>query len=233
MSERRRSPPRPAPRRRAARGVGLRSSARRHEARPRPPGRRPAHLRGPADGAAADGHAGGALERSLDIMRDRVDAFGVAEPELLLRGENQIEVNLPGENAERAAAAGRLDGPAVLLRLGSQHPRRGLPDGPGRERQRQAAGHRLLRRGQARVRCDPQADGNNNAADGRASTRSTRSRSSRSTTAAVRVAQGRARGPERRAARRTPRSSRSRRASSSCATRSRAPTLRDPDRTGG
>src|ERR671915_392580 len=45
-----------------------------------------------------------ALDRSLDIMRDRVDAFGVAEPELLLSGENQIEVNLPGvEDAQRAA----------------------------------------------------------------------------------------------------------------------------------
>jgi SecD/SecF fusion protein len=45
-----------------------------------------------------------ALQRSLDIMRDRVDAFGVAEPELLLAGGDQIEVNLPGvDNAERAA----------------------------------------------------------------------------------------------------------------------------------
>src|SRR4026207_512666 len=45
-----------------------------------------------------------ALQRSLDIMRKRVDAFGVAEPELLLSGNNQIEVNLPGvDNAERAA----------------------------------------------------------------------------------------------------------------------------------
>src|SRR5919106_4205267 len=44
-----------------------------------------------------------ALQRSLDIMRDRVDALGVAEPELLLAGEQQIEVNLPGvENADRA-----------------------------------------------------------------------------------------------------------------------------------
>src|SRR3954471_579333 len=45
-----------------------------------------------------------ALDRSLDIMRDRVDAFGVAEPELRLAGGNQIEVNLPGvKNANRAA----------------------------------------------------------------------------------------------------------------------------------
>jgi SecD/SecF fusion protein len=45
-----------------------------------------------------------ALDRSLDIMRDRVDAFGVSEPELRLAGGNQIEVNLPGvANADRAA----------------------------------------------------------------------------------------------------------------------------------
>jgi SecD/SecF fusion protein len=44
------------------------------------------------------------LQRALDIMRDRVDAFGVSEPELARTGKDQIEVNLPGvENAERAA----------------------------------------------------------------------------------------------------------------------------------
>src|SRR5215210_5298326 len=44
------------------------------------------------------------LQRSLDIMRDRVDAFGVSEPELARTGKDQIEVNLPGvDNAERAA----------------------------------------------------------------------------------------------------------------------------------
>src|SRR3712207_2659032 len=45
-----------------------------------------------------------ALDRALGIMRERVDAFGVAEPELQLIGANQIEVNLPGvEDADRAA----------------------------------------------------------------------------------------------------------------------------------
>jgi SecD/SecF fusion protein len=44
------------------------------------------------------------LQRSLDIMRERVDQFGVAEPELLRTGSNQIEVDLPGvADAERAA----------------------------------------------------------------------------------------------------------------------------------
>ena len=36
------------------------------------------------------------LQRALDIMRERVDAFGVSEPELARTGEDQIEVNLPG-----------------------------------------------------------------------------------------------------------------------------------------
>src|SRR4051794_22806430 len=45
-----------------------------------------------------------ALDRALQIMRQRVDAFGVSEPELQLLGQQQIEVNLPGvEDADRAA----------------------------------------------------------------------------------------------------------------------------------
>ena len=45
-----------------------------------------------------------ALDRALQIMRERVDAFGVAEPELALIGGSQVEVNLPGvEDADRAA----------------------------------------------------------------------------------------------------------------------------------
>ena len=41
-----------------------------------------------------------ALDRALQIMRERVDAFGVAEPELQLLGARQIEVNLPGVTAD-------------------------------------------------------------------------------------------------------------------------------------
>ena len=44
------------------------------------------------------------LDRALDIMRDRVDALGVAEPELQRSGDRQVDVSLPGvKNAERAA----------------------------------------------------------------------------------------------------------------------------------
>src|ERR671915_1896582 len=44
-----------------------------------------------------------ALDRAVDIMRERVDSLGVAEPELQRTGERQIDVALPGvKNAERA-----------------------------------------------------------------------------------------------------------------------------------
>jgi len=43
------------------------------------------------------------IERAIDVMRDRVDALGVAEPEIQRTGDNQIAVALPGvANAERA-----------------------------------------------------------------------------------------------------------------------------------
>jgi SecD/SecF fusion protein len=38
---------------------------------------------------------GDAIQRTLDIMRDRVDQLGVAEPEILRSGSDQINVNLP------------------------------------------------------------------------------------------------------------------------------------------
>src|SRR3954468_5792695 len=45
-----------------------------------------------------------AMQRALDIMRQRVDAYGVSEPELARIGSDLIEVSLPGvKNAERAA----------------------------------------------------------------------------------------------------------------------------------
>src|SRR5947207_5596313 len=38
---------------------------------------------------------GDALQRTLDIMRDRVDQLGVAEPEIQRSGSDQIDVSLP------------------------------------------------------------------------------------------------------------------------------------------
>lgn len=44
-----------------------------------------------------------ALDRAIDVMRERVDQLGVAEPELQRSGPNQVQVALPDvTNAERA-----------------------------------------------------------------------------------------------------------------------------------
>ena len=46
-----------------------------------------------------------AMQRSIDLMQERVNAFGVSEAEINQAGDDQIEVNLPGvEDAEAAAA---------------------------------------------------------------------------------------------------------------------------------
>ena len=91
-----------------------------------------------------------ALQRALDIMRERVDALGVSEPELLQSGGNQIEVSLPGvENAERAAqqvgSTAQLifyDWEAVLLDQDCR-------TDADRERRRAAADHGVLPGGAA------------------------------------------------------------------------------------
>src|ERR1700754_2286417 len=45
-----------------------------------------------------------AMQRSIDLMQQRVNEFGVSEAELNQSGKDQIEVNLPGvKDAERAA----------------------------------------------------------------------------------------------------------------------------------
>ncbi|HEU4976409.1 MAG TPA: protein translocase subunit SecD [Baekduia sp.] len=46
---------------------------------------------------------GDAIDRTMDIMRERVDQLGVAEPEIQRTGENQIDVSLPDvKNADQA-----------------------------------------------------------------------------------------------------------------------------------
>ena len=47
---------------------------------------------------------GDAIQRTIDIMRQRVDQFGVAEPEIQRSGTDQIDVSLPSaQNADEAA----------------------------------------------------------------------------------------------------------------------------------
>src|SRR3954466_3980300 len=43
------------------------------------------------------------IQRTMDIMRERIDNLGVAEPEIQRSGENQIDVSLPDvKNADQA-----------------------------------------------------------------------------------------------------------------------------------
>src|SRR5215207_1785749 len=43
------------------------------------------------------------IERSIEIIRERIDQFGVSEPEVSRLGEDQITVSLPDvDNAQRA-----------------------------------------------------------------------------------------------------------------------------------
>src|SRR3954468_13184095 len=46
---------------------------------------------------------GDAIQRSLDIMRERVDQLGVAEPEIQRSGSDQIVVSLPDVKNQDAA----------------------------------------------------------------------------------------------------------------------------------
>ena len=106
---------------------------------PRPQGRRLARLPGQADQAVGK-VTGDAIDRAIDIMRKRVDQLGVAEPEIQRSGADQIDVSLPDvKNADEAAAAGRHDRPAVLLRLGAERPRRRLQARPDRTPRSRAA----------------------------------------------------------------------------------------------
>src|SRR5262245_13721992 len=45
------------------------------------------------------------LDRSVDIMRNRVDKLGVTEPEIRKQGSDQIVIQLPGVKDPQAAAA--------------------------------------------------------------------------------------------------------------------------------
>jgi len=53
------------------------------------------------------------LERSVEIMRDRVDRLGVAEPTITTQGDDQIAIQLPGIK-DPAAAAGIIGKTAKL-----------------------------------------------------------------------------------------------------------------------
>jgi SecD/SecF fusion protein len=107
-----------------------------------------------------------ALQRSLDIMRDRVDAFGVAEPELLQSGERQIEVNLPGvEDAERAAAQVGSTAQLFFYDWEANILDEDCRTDPDENANGRTAITGFYRAVQQASKCDAQADGNNSAAD--------------------------------------------------------------------
>ena len=55
------------------------------------------------------------LDRSVDIMRNRVDKLGVTEPEIRTQGDNQIVIQLPG--VKDPAAAAEIIGTTAQLEL--------------------------------------------------------------------------------------------------------------------
>ena len=75
---------------------------------------------------------GDAIDRSLDIMRKRVDQIGVAEPEppaLGRRPDRRLAARR--QERRRGGRAGRHRRPAVVLRLGGLGPRAQLQAGSG------------------------------------------------------------------------------------------------------
>ena len=226
-------------------GVDLRRPDQADQARPGPPGRFAARLPGGADRAAA-----GRSRR--DAAVDRPHA-GARERVRRLRGRDQPgrrrpdRGQPPGRRERRGGRRpGRLDRPAVLLRLGSEHPRRGLQDRPGPEREQPPAGRRA---------CGPRSSRPPSArtsASARGSTRWPTTRPAASPQAALeprfyvfnktdqeavqqradlQLAPGRAGLARARTSARTPRSSRSRPACSCCAPSARPRTA--PSRTAG
>ena len=55
------------------------------------------------------------LNRSVDIMRNRVDKLGVSEPEIRKQGDDEIVIQLPG--VRDAAAAAEIIGTTAQLEL--------------------------------------------------------------------------------------------------------------------
>ena len=113
-----------------------------------------------------------ALQRAVDIMRNRVDQLGVAEPEIQTSGDNQITVGLPnvsdtGRAEREVGTTAQLlfydweanvitpNGKTVASQLQTQDPTATeISQGSGHERGAGPAGcgeHEPVRRGAARV----------------------------------------------------------------------------------
>ncbi len=81
------------------------------------------------------------LDRSVDIMRNRVDKLGVSEPEIRTQGDDQIVIQLPG--VENPEAAAEIIGTTAQLELYDLESSR---DGPVGRHSRRAGRARLALR---------------------------------------------------------------------------------------
>ena len=73
-----------------------------------------ARLPGQADQAAAEAGRRTRSTAAVDIIRERVDVLGVAEPSIARSGRDQIEVDLPGGQGRRSARADQVGTTAQL-----------------------------------------------------------------------------------------------------------------------
>src|SRR4051812_435348 len=106
------------------------------------------------------------LARALDIMRQRVDAFGVAEPELAQLGNNQIQANLPGvSDAQRAAAQVGSTAQLFFYDWEANILDDACKTDPTQPDGGQTAITGLYQAVQRASKCQPQQDANNSAAD--------------------------------------------------------------------
>ncbi|HEX8104998.1 MAG TPA: protein translocase subunit SecD [Solirubrobacteraceae bacterium] len=107
-----------------------------------------------------------ALDRSLTLLRQRVDAFGVAEPEIRLAGDKQIEVSLPGVE-DVNSAVDQIGSTAQLFLYDWE---KNVLDedcktNPDEPQNGQSAVTGLYNAVQRAAKCDPRVDANNSAAD--------------------------------------------------------------------
>ncbi|CAL9649598.1 Protein translocase subunit SecDF [Streptomyces sp. enrichment culture] len=103
--------------------------------------------------AEADGEA---TDRTLEVLRGRVDALGVAEPTIVRSGENRIIVELPGVQDPRKAAdvLGRTAQLSVHPVLGAAAPEAEKPEAGKGERILPDESGERLRLGAARLTGD-------------------------------------------------------------------------------
>ncbi len=75
------------------------------------------------DSQGLEGSVGDARDRALEVIRNRVDSMGVAEPNIYPDGERRIVVQIPGMKAEDRQRASENIRKAAFLEFRMVHPR--------------------------------------------------------------------------------------------------------------